>query len=111
MWSTLCALLEVDPAKPATAAARALSTLPQRMGGLGLRDARRTSPAAYWAAVADALPVLRARLPGLATRVLEDLENPAGAHARGLRAAQEAAALLRNEGYRGLPSWRALAEG
>merc|ERR1711969_87865 len=104
MWSTLCALLEVDPAKPATAAARALSTLPQRMGGLGLRDARRTSPAAYWAAVTDALPVLRARLPRLTARALDQLEHPGGAWAPGLRAAQDAAALLRNEGYAGPPT-------
>ena len=55
MWRALCALLEVNPDGPATAAARALSILPQRLGGLGLRDACRTSPAAYGAAAADAI--------------------------------------------------------
>ena len=58
IWNTLCSLLHVDPTDHEAVAARDLGTLPMRFGGLGLRDARRTSPAAYWAAVADALRVL-----------------------------------------------------
>ncbi len=111
MWVALCALLEVDPTTPATVAARTLSTLPQRKGGLGLRDARRTSPAAYWAAVADVLPVLRARLPSLAARALEQLQQADQPSAPGLKAAREAAEHLQQRGYQELPTWQALWDG
>eukprot|EP00973_Karenia_brevis_P072450 10064303-Karenia_brevis.AAC.1 len=42
-----------------------------RLGGLGLRSASRTAPAAYWASWADALPMLAARMPGLASKAVE----------------------------------------
>ncbi|CAE7256258.1 ccdc135 [Symbiodinium natans] len=45
--------------------ARDIALLPASLGGLGLSQATRTSPAAYWAAWADALIVLRARCPAL----------------------------------------------
>ena len=45
------------------AAARQVVFLPPSLGGLGLLAAERVSPAAYWAAWADALPVLRQRYP------------------------------------------------
>ena len=57
---------------------RHLAQLPLRLGGLGLRSASRTSEAAYWAAWADALPVLRNRAPQVAARILADLQRPAG---------------------------------
>ena len=55
--------------------AHELATLPMRLGGLGLRSARRMAPAAFWASWADALPMLSARLPELTNRVVEDLSN------------------------------------
>ena len=62
VWRCLLALLgEEDDADPEIAAARRLALLPARSGGLGLQCAARTAPAAYWAAWADSLPVLRAR--------------------------------------------------
>ena len=45
------------------AAARQVAFLPPSLGGLGLLAAERVSPAAYWAAWADALPVLPQRYP------------------------------------------------
>ena len=39
--------------------------LPMRLGGCGLRDSRRTSPAAYWASWADTLPILVQRFPAV----------------------------------------------
>ena len=66
MWCTLCKMLGLDPEDEQTAQERALSAspcaralVPHRLGGLGLRDACCTSEPPYWAAVADALPVLR----------------------------------------------------
>ena len=46
-----------------------LSSLPMRLGGLGLRSARRLAPAACWASWADAMPMLQERVPD-ATEVL-----------------------------------------
>ena len=111
MSEALRALLEADATDEAVRRARPLCTLPHRLGGLGLRDARRTSPAAYWAAVADVLPVLRARLPALAERALAELERADAPAAAGLRAAREAAELLRREGYDALPTWREVWDG
>ena len=42
--------------------ARGIASLPAALGGLVLRSAERTAPAAYWAAWADALVPLRDRL-------------------------------------------------
>ena len=50
--------------------ARHITTLPLRMGGLGLRSALRMAPAAFWASWADALPMLQQRLPELTRQVL-----------------------------------------
>eukprot|EP00439_Symbiodinium_sp_Y106_P010376 s2888_g1.t1 len=48
--------------------------------GLGLQCAERTAPAAYWAAWADALPVLHARRPDAAARCRAELAaGPAAA--------------------------------
>ena len=57
--------------------AQDLLGLPLRCGGVGLRSASRTAPAAYWAFWADALPMISARTPGVARRVV-DLLGPPG---------------------------------
>ena len=46
-----------------------LSSLPMKLGGLGLRSARRLAPAAHWVSWADAMPMLQERVPN-ATEVL-----------------------------------------
>ena len=56
----------------------AVATLPAAHGGLGLQSAQRTAPAAYWAAWADALPVIDARAPDFARRCLAALEDRGG---------------------------------
>ena len=55
--------------------ARRLATLPMRMGGLGLRSARRMAPAAYWASWADAMAMIDGRLPQIADRITAALEG------------------------------------
>eukprot|EP00973_Karenia_brevis_P049984 6939815-Karenia_brevis.AAC.1 len=50
-------------------------TLPLRLGGLGLRSADRLSQPAFWASWADALPMIAARLPELADKVVESLQD------------------------------------
>ena len=49
---------------------RGIISLPAALGGLGLRSAERTAPAAYWAAWADALVPLHDRLPEWADRYI-----------------------------------------
>ena len=90
-------------------AARAVAFLPPSFGGLGLLSAERVSPAAYWAAWADALPVLRARYPEVADGLVHELE---GEPARPcLRAAALAAHRLAEAGWEARPDWDACARG
>ena len=64
-----------DAARDDWAAARQVAFLPPSLGGLGLLAAERVSPAAYWAAWADALPVLCQRYPDAAARLVQELEG------------------------------------
>ena len=43
-----------------------VASLPLSLGGLGLRNAVRTSPSAYWASWSDSLPMIKARHPEVA---------------------------------------------
>ena len=55
-----------------------ISGLPMRMSGLGLRSARRSAPAAYWASWSDCLSMLQKRLPELTTHIIDQLAVGAG---------------------------------
>ena len=68
------------------------------------------SPAAYWAAWADILPIIAERVPALADRVLPELErrDSAIACAAQAAAAEEAVA---GPDFPQQPSWRELADG
>lgn len=84
--------------------ARRLAFLPAHQGGLGLLHAERIAPAAYWAAWADALPLLRRRCPEVAARCVAELvagDSPA----HSLAEASAAAAHLQAEGWRDCPAW------
>ena len=76
---------------------------------LGLFAAGRVSPAAYWAAWADALPVLRQRYPEAAARLVQELEGEPAAPC--LRAAAEAARQITAEGWTSRPEWASCARG
>ena len=91
------------------AAARQVAFLSPSLGGLGLLAAERVSPAAYWAAWADALPVLRQRYPDAAARLVQELEGEPAAPC--LRAAAEAARQLAAEGWTSRPEWASCARG
>ena len=71
--------------------------------------AERVSPAAYWAAWADALPVLRQRYPDAAARLVQELEGEPAAPC--LRAAAEAARQLAEEGWTSRTEWASCARG
>ena len=68
------------------------------------------APAAHWAAWADALPVLVAKAPTLASKALAQLEGRAPP-AECIAAAAAAATLLQTQGFQECPSWSALALG
>ena len=59
----------------ADSSARAVVSLPMRMGGLGLRSARGLAPSACWASWADALAMLQNRLPTATNAILEQLQG------------------------------------
>ena len=63
VWACFLTLLGEEPGSEADSDTRRLAaSLPGRLGGLGLTNALRTSPAAYWAGWADALAMLSAPL-------------------------------------------------
>ena len=107
LWECLRNILgssvEVDPT------IRDTCTLPLSLGGMGLRNATRTSPPAYWASWADCLGMLRARHPDVAALCLHQMQEPRGPPS--LVSAQTAARhLFGVEGFQ-LPSWEELAHG
>ena len=110
IWETYCTLMGA-PERAGDAYARAVATMPARLGGLGLRSASRTSPAAYAAAWADALPVLRERLPEVAASLVVELERGAAAGADCLVEASAAAERIVLEGCQVFPAWREAAAG
>ena len=62
IWETVEALLQSVPGgHEKRQFARALTTLPMRMGGSGMRSATRCAAAACWASWADALPMIGQR--------------------------------------------------
>ena len=77
MQRTMEALLVRFPGSSAQVEmAQHITTLPMRMGGLGLRSAMRTAPGAYWASWVDALHMLQQRLPQLTGHVVHHLSHP-----------------------------------
>ena len=65
----------------------------------------RVAPAAYWAAWADALPVMRQRRPEAAARCARELSVGDEAAAPSLRAAALAGEALDGAGWSGRPGW------
>ena len=89
--------------------AHSLTSLPMRLGGLGLRSAARIAPAAYWASWADALEMLHHRLPVLTEQIMEQL---AAERAGDGCMAQlcEATRVLDHAGFVGRPTWTELSD-
>ena len=110
MQSTMEALLGRTPGSPAQVQmAQYITTLPMRMGGLGLRSAMRTAPGAYWASWADALHMLQQRLPQLTGLVVHHLSHPIALGCLG--ELQESASRLDRDGFVSRPSWDMLRRG
>ena len=81
-----------------------------RLGGLGLRSARRMAAGAYWSSWADALAMIHQRLPRVANSITEKLEGVVAA--RGcLTEFREVADRLDRQGFVGCPGWGELKLG
>ena len=92
------------------AEAKVIATMPMRLGGLGLRSADRMAHAAYWASWADALHMIAGRLPAVANRVVDELNE--GEDLEGCFAEVSAAAdRLDRQGFVERPLWADLKEG
>ena len=82
MFQTMTALLGAVPGtEEQISTARDITTLPMRLGGLGLRSAGRIAPGAYWASWADALPMHRGNPGTLEWRTrgcLRELQTASG---------------------------------
>ena len=88
--------------------AHEFATLPMRLGGVGLRSARRMAPAAFWASWADAFPMLSDPLPELTNHIVDDLSNqPRGCLAQ----LEHATRVLDRSGFVGRPEWNELRAG
>ena len=109
IWHTLCAILGAHD-REHDGIAKSAAALPTRMGGLGLRNANRTAPAAYWAAWADALPVMASKAPTFATAfthlLAEAIDIPPC-----FQEAADSLSLLQGEGFNTCPDWHSLLSG
>ena len=74
LWSCLRNILGVTLDTNPTV--RDIATMPLSLGGMGLRNAVRTSPAAFWASWADCLSMVRERHPEIATMILRRMGHP-----------------------------------
>ena len=84
--------------------ARELATLPMRLGGLGVRSARRIAPAACWASWADSLHMMQSRLPEVADAIIQRLVHvpePGGC----LHELKSAGNALDHHGFVSRPGW------
>ena len=90
--------------------ARRIAFLPIVQGGLGLRSSALLSPAAYWAAWADVLPIIVDRVPALGEHALQELESGASQVRCVAQAAAAETTVTRPE-FPQKPTWRELAAG
>ena len=112
MWKAVGTLLGALPSSDTELAnSRRIATLPMRLGGLGLRSARRTSASAYWASWADALPMINARVPSMAEHIVECLDAGNAPSGSCLAELGGAASKLDRAGFLSRPSWAELQTG
>ena len=107
LWKCLADILHLSGNWDVTT--KEVASMPWTMGGLGLRDGARISPAGFWASWADSLGMIKARHPQVADTITQGLNGEVAAPT--LRAAARARHDL--TGVQGFepPSWEALADG
>ncbi len=110
IWQTFCAIFGAEEHRD-DIRAQIIASLPGRLGGLGLRSARRTAEAAFWASWMDALPVLASKTPALAAQAVTDLGRASGPRAACLQEVATARERLLELGAEELPTWQTAATG
>ena len=78
LWDTFCTLVsqpQLKDVRPQSSKTKPLAELPSNLGGLSLRSAEKLADAAYWAAWADTLKVLKAKVPHRAATLTAALEG------------------------------------
>ena len=111
LWTTFSKLVsqpQLQEERPQSAKARAVAGLPSNFGGLSLRSAKTVSDSAYWAAWADALKVLTAKVPERAAAFTAALDGEQVLQANCLREANEARSRLLAKGFVA-PAWAEVA--
>ena len=105
LWTCLCNILNVV----VDGDRQDVAPMPLSLGGLGLRDAVRTSPPAFWASWSDCIAMVRARHPDVVALIIRAMRHLTGPPT--LVSAQTVAhQLVGVEGFEP-PSWDALANG
>ena len=104
VWQCFCRIMQILP----TCGAQELSSLPTWEGGIGLRSARRTQPAAHRASWADALKMVKERNTVVADTTLGALQS--GAETSSAQAILKCSQILHDAGFES-PAWSELAEG
>ena len=107
IWRCLCAKNQISP--DVDPAIRDTLTLPLGLGGWGLRSARRTRQAAYWASWADTLPIVRGRHRAVADTMVTSLMDGVGPPS--LMSAETARRDLSGVMEFAPPTWSELAHG
>ena len=105
LWTCLCNILNVV----VDGDRQDVATMLLSLGGLGLRDAVRTSPPAFWASWADCIAMARARHPEVAALIFRAMRDPTGP-ATLVSVQAVAHQLVGVEGFEP-PSWEVLANG
>ena len=108
IWGTLLVLLGVA-AHGVAEASRLVAQLPCRLGGMGLRSAVRTAPAAFWSAWADVLPILCSRFPASVGHFAEEIDERVDAR-ECFQSLRQAGGLLQQDGCP-TPTFREIAAG
>ena len=104
VWRCFSRIMGLSP----SCDARIQASLPLCEGGLGLRSAMKSRPAAHWASCADALKMIKQRHPGVADTIVSSLARHEKCSS--IQSLLRCADALEAAGFE-VPSWEDLAEG
>ena len=112
VWDTFLHIIGYRPCDddPHIPTSRLISFLPLVEGGLGLRSAELTAPAAYWAAWADIIPTIAQRYPHWAQTLVPMLEQ-GRADVHCVAQAAQASTAVEGPQFPAKPSWQLLLQG
>ena len=110
IWQCLRNLINIHEDDAVASQSQQIAQLPLRLGGLGLRCAKRIAVAASWASWTDSLHMMQQRHPELANQIVSFLD-PSSDSASIFEQLQEGRSTLVNEGFTQIPTWQEAADG